>query len=77
MREKLKKCPKCGGRGEYFSMSFLTGPNRCYVECQKCGWRTKDFETHNEAISAWNTEVALNMAEIIRDNIEEAEEEIK
>ena len=44
--DKLKKCPFCGGEAEIF-----------WVICKECTAETKDFDTKEEAIEAWNRRV--------------------
>ena len=51
--EELRKCPFCGGEAEM----FFDVPYASYVECLKCGSRTKICYTKAEAIAAWNRRV--------------------
>ena len=45
----LKPCPCCNGISWVYYRAFTT-----YVYCDKCGLRTKDYDTEAEAIEAWN-----------------------
>ena len=51
--EELKKCPFCQGEAETKCDVAYVG----YVECLKCGSRTKVYYTEAEAITAWNRRV--------------------
>ena len=55
--EELRKCPFCGGEAEM----FFDVPYASYVECLKCGSRTKICYTKAEAIAAWNRRVTQNI----------------
>lgn len=46
----LKPCPCCNGISWVDYRAFTT-----YVYCDKCGLRTKAYNTEAEAIEAWNT----------------------
>ena len=51
----LKLCKKCGGKAEVYCM-----PGGDYwwdtysVECTECGSHTRQYDTENDAIRAWN-----------------------
>ena len=47
---ELKPCPCCNGISWVDYRAFTT-----YVYCDKCGLRTKAYNTEAEAIEAWNT----------------------
>lgn len=45
---ELKKCPFCGGEAEIVEYTIF------WVTCKECAAETKDFDTKEEAIEAWN-----------------------
>ena len=49
--DKLMKCPVCGGEAE------IVGYKIFWVTCKECTAETKDFDTKEEAIEAWNRRV--------------------
>ena len=50
---ELKPCPFCGG--EAFIRMGAFNKNIRSVMCVNCYTRTRIFDTHEEAIKAWNT----------------------
>ncbi len=46
--DRLKRCPFCGGEAE------IVGYTIFWVTCKECTAETKDFDTKEEAIEAWN-----------------------
>ena len=51
---KLSNCPCCDGVGRNEKHDFGSTRMYYYVECPKCGLKTKPYETPEEAIAAWN-----------------------
>lgn len=66
----LKPCPVCDGQaalkkvvhtnGEHFMGGEIVRNNNNSCECQRCGLRTKEFDTEHEAVGAWNTRMAAS-----------------
>lgn len=50
---ELKSCPHCNGNGRIVSVSGFKS-DRYRVVCEECGASTREFETEQEAVSAWN-----------------------
>lgn len=57
--EALKPCPVpwCGGLAEIKGDDeiYFTEPPTAHIICIDCGFETPTFDTHAEAITAWNT----------------------
>lgn len=53
MSEQLDTCPFCGG--EAVSHRTIGFKDSYYVACLYCASTSDDYETEQEAISAWNT----------------------
>lgn len=51
MKNKLKKCPFCGGEAEVYL------GDDWYVECKSCLANTTHYSFESEAIAAWNQRV--------------------
>ena len=51
MKKELKPCPFCGGEAE------IVGYTIFWATCKECTAETKDFDTKEEAIEAWNRRV--------------------
>ena len=51
IERRLKPCPFCGGHAEIKCDVLYRGYN---ARCQLCGVNTRNFETKDEAIEAWN-----------------------
>lgn len=51
MNYKLKPCPFCGGKAEFFEDEFFC---RYSVVCTECGARTYTYCVERDAIEAWN-----------------------
>ncbi len=45
---ELKLCPFCGGKAKQY-LSVLS-----WVECEKCGAKTPQYQFDNQSIDAWN-----------------------
>lgn len=53
--EKLKPCPFCGGEGEIVSRKpCKTSKTRYYIQCKKCGCKTREFKTVFRSDNKWN-----------------------
>ena len=53
--EKPLPCPFCGGEAHVID---CIDPYPCmYVQCSKCGVRTKRYNSRSEAVAAWNRRV--------------------
>lgn len=55
--EKAKACPFCGETDlQQFEYPYKRKPGLCgcYVKCRRCGARTGNFETVDDALKAWN-----------------------
>lgn len=50
---ELKSCPHCNGNGRIVSVSGFKS-DRYRVVCEECGASTRECETKQEAVSAWN-----------------------
>lgn len=50
MGERLKTCPFCGGKADYYYDDY-----GIHAFCTKCDSRTGDFETKDEVLNAWNS----------------------
>lgn len=50
---ELKSCPHCNGNGRIVSVSGFKS-DRYRVVCEECGASTRECETEQEAVSAWN-----------------------
>ena len=48
--KELLPCPFCGGEA-----ALAYGVYDRWIFCKKCGASTKQYETNEEAIAAWNT----------------------
>lgn len=70
MSETLKPCPFCGS--EPFGSGWNADHFTARVHCGECGARGPIFDSHDEAISAWNTRADL--AEAPRAPLPEPEE---
>ncbi len=55
MSEELKPCPLCGGRAEIWR-AHPEGPKRkAWIACvDRCLVLTREYDTTEEAIAAWN-----------------------
>lgn len=51
MSDKLKPCPFCGGKAEFFEDEFFC---RYSVICTECGAKTTVYCVKQDAIDAWN-----------------------
>lgn len=52
-----KPCPFCGGRDLYrFQYPFKRKPGirGCYIKCNGCGASSGNYETVEDALTAWN-----------------------
>ena len=59
MTDELKPCPFCGGEakikcGEIVNRYNTAVYRHYHVECMSCGVDTRNFDTDDEAIEAWN-----------------------
>ena len=50
MKEKLKRCPFCGG-----TANIAKGQIEFWAYCPHCGAQTELYETDQEVAKAWNT----------------------
>lgn len=50
---ELKSCPHCNGNGRIVSVSGFKS-DRYRAVCEECGASTRECETEQEAVSAWN-----------------------
>lgn len=50
---ELKSCPHCNGSGRIVSVSGFKS-DRYRAVCEECGASTRECETEQEAVSAWN-----------------------
>lgn len=50
---ELKSCPHCNGNGRIVSVSGFKS-DRYRAVCEQCGASTRECETEQEAVSAWN-----------------------
>lgn len=50
---ELKSCPHCNGNGRIVSVSGFKS-DRYRAVCEQCGASTRECETKQEAVSAWN-----------------------
>ena len=50
---ELKSCPHCNGNGRIVSVSGFKS-DRYKIICEQCGASTRECETEQEAVSAWN-----------------------
>lgn len=50
---ELKSCPHCNGSGRIVSVSGFKS-DRYRSVCEECGASTRECETKQEAVSAWN-----------------------
>lgn len=50
---EFKHCPHCNGSGRIVSVSGFKS-DRYRVVCEECGASTRECETEQEAVSAWN-----------------------
>lgn len=50
---ELKLCPHCNGSGRIVSVSGFKS-DRYRVVCEQCGASTRECDTEQEAVSAWN-----------------------
>lgn len=51
---EFKHCPYCNGSGRIVSVSGFKS-DRYRVVCDSCGASTRECETEQEAVSAWDT----------------------
>lgn len=51
--QELMTCPHCNGNGRIVSVSGFKS-DRYRVVCEECGASTRECETKQEAVSAWN-----------------------
>lgn len=51
--QELMTCPHCNGSGRIVSVSGFKS-DRYRVVCEECGASTRECETKQEAVSAWN-----------------------
>lgn len=50
---ELKSCPHCNGSGRIVSVSGFKS-DRYRAVCEECGASTRECDTKQEAVSAWN-----------------------
>lgn len=50
---ELRSCPHCNGNGRIVSVSGFKS-DRYRAVCEECGASTRECETKQEAVSAWN-----------------------
>ena len=53
---ELKSCPHCNGNGRIVSVSGFKS-DRYRVVCDSCGASTRECETEQEAVSAWDMRI--------------------
>lgn len=53
--DHLKKCPMCNGKAIIRVKGILFESS--YVQCQKCGLRTAEYDSLDAARRAWNKQV--------------------
>ena len=53
---ELKSCPHCNGNGRIVSVSGFKS-DRYRAVCEECGASTRECETEQEAVSAWNMRI--------------------
>lgn len=53
----LRRCPFCRGKAEVQHCSTEENGDMVFIECKKCGNRSNEFLTHEEAAQAWNRRV--------------------
>jgi Lar family restriction alleviation protein len=56
-RNNMKKCPKCGGQAEVYS---IHPSNNHFVKCNYCGISTEVYRDKDKAITAWNKRIKLS-----------------
>lgn len=70
MSDKLKPCPFCGGKAEFFEDEFFC---RYSVVCTECGARTYTYCVERDAMDAWNGRIEPTFTpdelDIIRRNV--------
>jgi Lar family restriction alleviation protein len=58
MKEKLKRCPFCGGE------AIVVDINDWIIECSKCYGKVGLFEQKEEAIKAWNARPEIDVEKL-------------
>lgn len=58
---EFKHCPYCNGSGRIVSVSGFKS-DRYRVVCDSCGASTRECETEQEAVSAWDMRAAGGLA---------------
>lgn len=57
MEYDLKCCKHCRSDNWLY---WITSDNTCYLECDSCGYRTKEYKTELEACEEWNERIILS-----------------
>lgn len=51
-RQFIKRCPMCGSKA-----SLIPDRTRWFIQCRKCGVRTKSYTNESSATYTWNNRV--------------------
>ena len=51
----FKNCPNCEAKGTTKNLTVMQNKEQFFIMCDMCMYRTKEFDTEEEAILHWNT----------------------
>lgn len=70
-------CKRCGGDGTFSMISGIENPDRFYLQCRNCGYRTVELQNARDVIAVWNDPYNRNDYDILKQDVESLRDENK
>nr|DAF91720.1 MAG TPA: RNA polymerase I-like protein [Siphoviridae sp. ct8Cp41] len=70
-------CKRCGADGTFSMIPGLENPDRFYLQCRSCGYRTVELQNARDVIAVWNDQYNRNDYDILKQDVESLRDENK